>query len=82
MCDTFWFRSLLNILSFSQAKKMFNGELASLVAIENTGTIKVPHAYQVLDMPDSNGGLLIMDHIDIKSLSSQNQANLGTKLAK
>ena len=57
---------------------MFDGELASLKAIEATNTIKVPHPIAVLEGP--KGHMFIMEHLDLKNCSKQ--AELGTYLAK
>ena len=62
-----------------QAKKMFDGEMASLKAIEETNTIKVPHPIAVLERP-RGGHMLVMEHLDLKSC--KNQGELGTKLAE
>jgi fructosamine-3-kinase len=66
-----------------KAKTMFEGEMASIKAIEATGIIRVPHPIKVLDGPVHAGGaMLVMEHVDIKSLSRQNQVKLGKQLAK
>ena len=59
---------------------MFDGEFASLKAIEETGRIKVPHPIAVLDSPDKCGAMLVMEHLDLKHCSDQ--GTLGTQLAK
>lgn len=58
---------------------MFDGELASLQAIEATKTIKVPKPIASLDM-SKNGAILVMEHLDLSY--SRNQALLGTQIAK
>jgi len=58
---------------------MFDGEFASLKAIEETDTIKVPKPIAVLQ----NGAgttMLVMEHLELKDCS--NQAALGTQLAR
>lgn len=58
---------------------MFDGEMASLKAIEETNTIKVPHPIAVLERP-KGGHMLVMEHLDLKGC--KNQGELGTKLAE
>ena len=60
------------------AKLMFEGELASLQAIENTKTIKVPKPYGVLQDGDTH--YIVMEHLDLGYGSCQ--AKLGTDLAQ
>jgi len=62
------------------AELMFNGELASLQAIENTKTIRVPKPYGVLQDKDTH--FIVMEHLDLGYGSSSNQAKLGTNLAQ
>lgn len=52
---------------FRQARRMFEGELASLTAILKTGTVRVPKPIKVLDAP-GGGSLLVMEHLDMRSL--------------
>ena len=62
------------------AQLMFNGELASLQAIENTKTIRVPKPYGVLQDKDTH--FIVMEHLDLGYGSSSIQAKLGTNLAQ
>ena len=57
---------------------MFDGEFASLKAIEETKTIRVPKPHGVF----KNGSefLIVMEHLDLSYSSTQ--VELGTKLAK
>nr|XP_008535493.1 PREDICTED: ketosamine-3-kinase-like [Equus przewalskii] len=64
---------------FLQAKRMFEGEMASLTAILKTGTVKVPRPIKVLDAP-GGGSMLVMEHLDMSHLSSH-AAKLGAQLA-
>uniref|UniRef100_A0A4X1U0T8 protein-ribulosamine 3-kinase n=1 Tax=Sus scrofa TaxID=9823 RepID=A0A4X1U0T8_PIG len=64
---------------FRQARRMFEGELASLTAILKTGTVRVPKPIKVLDAP-GGGSLLVMEHLDMRSLGSH-AATLGVQLA-
>ncbi|XP_072259695.1 ketosamine-3-kinase-like [Pyxicephalus adspersus] len=63
----------------AEARRMFEGEMASLQAIQQTGTIRVPKPIKVIDQP-SGGALLVMEHMDFKSLNRQS-AKLGENLA-
>ena len=58
---------------------MFDGEFASLKAIEETDTIKVPKPIAVLQNVASTT-ILVMEHLELKNCS--NQAALGTQLAR
>jgi len=62
------------------ARKMFEGEFASLEAIQNTNTIKVPRPIKVLDRPHGPGALLVMEFLDMRGCSKQ--AELGKALAE
>ncbi|XP_053425248.1 ketosamine-3-kinase isoform X2 [Nycticebus coucang] len=64
---------------FVKARRMFEGEMASLTAILQTGTVKVPRPIKVLDAP-GGGSLLVMEHLDMRGLSSY-AAKLGSQLA-
>jgi fructosamine-3-kinase len=57
---------------------MFDGEYASLKAIEDTGTIKVPHPITVVDL-ESSGAALVMENIEFGG--SQKPELLGRQLA-
>uniref|UniRef100_S4R4B8 protein-ribulosamine 3-kinase n=1 Tax=Petromyzon marinus TaxID=7757 RepID=S4R4B8_PETMA len=50
------------------AKCMFDGEFASLEAIASTRTVRVPKQMKVIEIP-TGGALLVMEHLDMKSLS-------------
>ncbi len=61
---------------------MFKGEFESLAAIEKTGCIRVPHPVAALDAPPGRrGGILVMEHLDFKSLGSKDR-DLGESLAR
>lgn len=47
---------------------MFEGEMASLTAILKTDTVKVPKPIKVLAGP-GGGSMLVMEHVDMRSLS-------------
>ncbi|KAK7939150.1 hypothetical protein WMY93_002476 [Mugilogobius chulae] len=51
----------------SEAKLMFDGELASLEAILKTSTIKVPKPVKVIEL--DRGCAFVMEHLDMKSLN-------------
>ncbi|XP_056409183.1 ketosamine-3-kinase-like [Hyla sarda] len=63
----------------AEARKMFEGEMASLEAILQTGTIRAPKPVKVIDQP-SGGAMLVMEHLDMRSLNRQS-ARLGEQLA-
>lgn len=62
-----------------EARKMFEGEMASLGAILQTDTIRVPKPEKVIDQPDG-GAVLVMEHLNMRSLNRQS-AKLGEQLA-
>ncbi|XP_030062815.1 ketosamine-3-kinase-like isoform X1 [Microcaecilia unicolor] len=62
-----------------EARKMFDGEAASLEAILKTHTVKVPRPIKVANIP-TDGAVLVMEHLDINPLSSY-AAVLGEQLA-
>lgn len=47
---------------------MFVGEMASLEAILQTNTVKVPKPVKVIDL-DRGGAVFVMEHVDMRSLS-------------
>ncbi|XP_061702842.1 ketosamine-3-kinase [Syngnathoides biaculeatus] len=63
----------------SQAKLMFDGEMASLEAIIKTGTIKVPKPVKVIDL-DTGGCVFVMEHLDMRGLNKYSK-QLGEQLA-
>ncbi|XP_053566306.1 ketosamine-3-kinase [Bombina bombina] len=58
---------------------MFMGEMASLEAILQTQTVKVPKPIKVIDQP-GGGAMLVMEHLDMGSLN-RHSAKLGELLA-
>ncbi|XP_059763967.1 ketosamine-3-kinase isoform X1 [Balaenoptera ricei] len=77
--DTDRGRVFVKVNPKAEAKRMFEGEMASLTAILKTGTVKVPKPIKVLDAP-GGGSMLVMEHLDMRYLSSH-AAKLGTQLA-
>ncbi|XP_004404503.1 PREDICTED: ketosamine-3-kinase isoform X2 [Odobenus rosmarus divergens] len=77
--DTDRGRVFVKVNSKAEAKRMFEGEMASLTAILRTDTVKVPKPIKVLDAP-GGGSMLVMEHLDMRYLSSH-AAKLGTQLA-
>ncbi|NWR76460.1 KT3K kinase, partial [Centropus unirufus] len=63
----------------AEARRMFEGEVASLEAILKTQTIKAPKPLKVLDLPEG-GALLVMEHLEMRGLNRYS-AKLGTQLA-
>ena len=66
--------------SKSGARKMFDGEFASLGALKKTDTIRVPRPIKVLDRPTGPGTILVMEYLDLKRCSKQSE--LGSSLAR
>ncbi|XP_059892110.1 ketosamine-3-kinase isoform X3 [Gadus macrocephalus] len=62
-----------------KAKRMFDGEMASLDAILQTETIKVPKPVKVIEL-DTGGSAFVMEHLDMKGLTKYS-TQLGEKLA-
>ncbi|XP_055448515.1 ketosamine-3-kinase [Psammomys obesus] len=77
--DTDRGRVFVKVNSKAEAKRMFEGEMASLTAILRTGTVKAPKPLKVLDAP-GGGSMLVMEHLDMRYLSSF-AATLGAQLA-
>ncbi|NXP09349.1 KT3K kinase, partial [Thinocorus orbignyianus] len=69
------------MLSFSvcQARRMFEGEMASLEAILKTQRIKVPEPIKVIDVPGGST-LFVMEHLEMRGLN-RHSAKLGAQLA-
>ncbi|XP_060064709.1 ketosamine-3-kinase-like [Ylistrum balloti] len=66
--------------SDSEARLMFDGEFASLQAIQDTGIIRVPKPIKVMDNP-AGGAMLAMEYLDLKRLS-RHAGKLGESLAQ
>ncbi|XP_022379138.1 ketosamine-3-kinase isoform X1 [Enhydra lutris kenyoni] len=77
--DTDKGRVFVKVNSKAEAKRMFEGEMASLTAILRTDTVRVPKPIKVLDGLGGSS-LLVMEHVDMRYLSSH-AAKLGTQLA-
>lgn len=76
--DTDSGRIYVKINHKSEAKLMFDGELASLEALLKTSTIKVPKPVKVIEL--NRGCVLVMEHLDMKGLSKHSK-RLGEQLA-
>ncbi|XP_054616161.1 ketosamine-3-kinase isoform X1 [Dunckerocampus dactyliophorus] len=63
----------------SQAKLMFDGEMASLDAILKTQTIRVPKPVKVFEL-DTGGCVFVMEHLDMRGLNKYSK-RLGEQLA-
>uniref|UniRef100_A0A8C7BWY5 protein-ribulosamine 3-kinase n=1 Tax=Neovison vison TaxID=452646 RepID=A0A8C7BWY5_NEOVI len=63
----------------TQARQMFEGEMASLEALQSTGLVRVPRPIKVIDLP-GGGAAFVMEHLKMRGLSSQ-AARLGEQLA-
>ncbi|KAM9780570.1 ketosamine-3-kinase [Neosynchiropus ocellatus] len=77
--DTDSGRVFVKINHKSEAKQMFDGELASLEAIVKTGTVKVPKPLKVIEL-DTGGCVIVMEHLDLRSLNKYSK-QLGEQLA-
>ncbi|XP_039332651.1 ketosamine-3-kinase isoform X1 [Saimiri boliviensis] len=77
--DTDRGRVFVKVNSKAEARRMFEGEMASLTAILKTNTVRVPKPIKVLDAP-GGGSVLVMEHVDMRHLSSH-AAKLGAQLA-
>ncbi|KAM4673190.1 ketosamine-3-kinase-like [Amazona ochrocephala] len=77
--DTDHGRVFVKSNSKAEARRMFEGEMASLEAILKTQTIKVPKPIKVIDL---SGGstLFVMEHLEMRGLN-RHSAKLGTQLA-
>uniref|UniRef100_A0A3B3H9V9 protein-ribulosamine 3-kinase n=1 Tax=Oryzias latipes TaxID=8090 RepID=A0A3B3H9V9_ORYLA len=64
----------------SEAKLMFDGEMASLEAIFRTETVKVPKPIKVIEL-DRGGCVFVMEHLDMKGLNNRYSKQLGEQLA-
>ncbi|XP_008153185.2 ketosamine-3-kinase [Eptesicus fuscus] len=77
--DTDRGRVFVKVNAQPEARRMFEGEMASLTAILQTDTVKVPKPIKVLDAPGGSS-MLVMEHLDMRYLSSH-AAKLGAQLA-
>ncbi|KAL4659229.1 ketosamine-3-kinase-like [Arapaima gigas] len=64
----------------NQARQMFEGEEASLKAILETGTVKVPKPMKVISL-QNGGAVFVMEHLDMRSLHRYS-GQLGEQLAE
>ncbi|KAM4598661.1 ketosamine-3-kinase isoform 1-T1 [Polymixia lowei] len=77
--DTDHGRVFVKINLKSQAKLMFDGEMASLDAILKTETVKVPKPMKVIEL-DKGGAVFVMEHLDMRGLTKYSK-QLGEHLA-
>lgn len=54
---------------------MFEGEMASLEAIQKTKIVKVPQPIKVIDLP-GGGAMFAMEHLKMKHLNKYVHASL------
>uniref|UniRef100_A0A8D0GPH0 protein-ribulosamine 3-kinase n=1 Tax=Sphenodon punctatus TaxID=8508 RepID=A0A8D0GPH0_SPHPU len=73
-------RVFVKINLSSQARTMFEGEMASLEAILQTNTLRVPKPMKVIDLP-GGGALFVMEYLKMKSLN-KHAAKLGELIAE
>uniref|UniRef100_A0A8D0EAT6 protein-ribulosamine 3-kinase n=1 Tax=Salvator merianae TaxID=96440 RepID=A0A8D0EAT6_SALMN len=72
-------RIFVKINNKPQARTMFEGEMASLQAIQQTGIVRVPQPIKVMDLP-GGGAAFAMEYIKMKGLSKYS-ARLGEQIA-
>lgn len=53
---------------WTQARQMFEGEMASLEALRSTGLVRAPRPLKVIDLP-AGGAVFVMEYLKMKSLS-------------
>lgn len=56
---------------------MFEGEMASLEAIQKTGIVRVPQPIKVMDLP-GGGAMFAMEYLKMKHLNKYVRASLFT----
>ncbi|XP_033896525.1 ketosamine-3-kinase [Acipenser ruthenus] len=78
--DTDSGRVFVKVNHKSEARKMFDGEKASLEAILQTNTIKAPKPVKVIDLSPGGGAVFVMEHLDMRSIN-RHSAMLGEQLA-
>ncbi|XP_042247967.1 ketosamine-3-kinase [Thunnus maccoyii] len=76
--DTDTGRVFVKINHKSQAKLMFDGEMASLEAILKTETVRVPKPVKVIEL-DRGGCVFVMEHLDMRGLTKYS-SQLGEQL--
>ncbi|KAB0397803.1 hypothetical protein E2I00_012869, partial [Balaenoptera physalus] len=64
---------------WTQARQMFEGEMASLEALRSTGLVRAPQPIKVIDLP-GGGAAFVMEHLKMRGLSSQ-ASKLGDQMA-
>uniref|UniRef100_H0Z8T5 protein-ribulosamine 3-kinase n=1 Tax=Taeniopygia guttata TaxID=59729 RepID=H0Z8T5_TAEGU len=77
--DTDHGRVFVKCNSQLEARRMFEGEMASLEAILKTETIKVPKPIKVIDLPECST-VFVMEHLEMRAVN-RHSAQLGTQLA-
>ena len=60
--------SELMAVFWTQARQMFEGEMASLEALRSTGLVRVPRPIKVIDLP-GGGAAFVMEHLKMRGLS-------------
>ncbi|TRZ19306.1 hypothetical protein HGM15179_007784 [Zosterops borbonicus] len=63
-----------------QARTMFEGEMASLEAIQKTGIVRVPQPIKVMDLP-GGGAMFAMEYLKMKHLNKYS-SRLGEQIAE
>ena len=68
MIPGFSLASELTAMFCTQARKMFEGEMASLEALRSTGLVRVPQPIKVIDLP-GGGAAFVMEYLKMRGLS-------------
>lgn len=53
---------------WTQARQMFEGEVASLEALRSTGLVRAPRPIKVIDLP-TGGAAFVMEYLRMRSLN-------------
>ncbi|XP_041350557.1 ketosamine-3-kinase-like [Gigantopelta aegis] len=79
--DTDHGRVFVKVNNESQARRMFDGEAASLKAMYTAAEVKVPKPIKVFDLP-VGGAAIAMEYLDLSGSLSRHAGLLGQQLAR
>ncbi|XP_065831271.1 ketosamine-3-kinase-like [Oscarella lobularis] len=77
--DTDFGKVFIKFNAKSEAKRMFEGEFESLLAIESTNTVRVPSPKKVIVQSDGSAAI-VMEHFNLRPCR-RHQAEFGAKIA-
>ncbi|KAL8610891.1 hypothetical protein ACOMHN_056746 [Nucella lapillus] len=80
-CDTDNGKVFIKINTKKDARRMFDGEAASLESIGAVDVVKVPKPIKVISLP-SGGAAFVMEHLDITGSLRSRAATLGEQMAR